>query len=315
MSVTVTVRPPREEEVAEVVRVINEASQAEFGVDDVTDAEIRRWFSQPVFDVERDAFLAFENGRAAGYADASNEGNAYEQIWIDLRLPPASSRSAGQALLAAAEARAEELAAEAPDGKLPRLISGTWDVNEPLGRLLADGGYRIYRHSWRMVIDTSDELQEPRFPEGIELRTFRAGDERAVFDATEEAFRDTWDHVAGSFEEWSHWNYEREDFDPSLWWLALDASEIAGFSLCRPHETEADMGWVSTLGVRRPWRRRGIARALLLEGFHEFRRRGFARIGLGVDADSLTGANLLYESAGMRPHRRYDLYEKTIGGS
>jgi mycothiol synthase len=315
MSAGVTVRRPRDEELAEVVRVINEASQAEFGVDDVTESEIRRWFTQPDFDVERDAFLAIAGGRAAGYADVSNEGNAYEQIWIDLRLPPSASRAVGKALLASAEARAAEMTAEAPEGKVPRLISGTPDVNEPLGRLLADSGYRVYRHSFRMVIATSDVSHEPRFPEGIELRTFRPGDERAVFDAQQEAFRDTWDHVDGSFEEWSHWNFGRDDFDPSLWWLALADGEIAGFSLCGPHETETDMGWVATLGVRRPWRRRGIARALLVEAFHEFQRRGFARVGLGVDADSLTGANLLYQSVGMRPLRRFDLYERHTGAA
>jgi mycothiol synthase len=163
-----------------------------------------------------------------------------------------------------------------------------------------------------MVIDLAAEAAEPTFPAGVEVRTFRAGEERAVFDAVDEAFRDSHDHVPGVFEEWRHWALDRDDFDPSLWWLALDGDAIAGFCLCRPHETEGDMGWISSLGVRRPSRRRGIARALLLTSFHEFRRRKFARVGLGVDEDSLTGAHVLYESAGMRPVRRYDLYEKAL---
>jgi hypothetical protein len=36
------------------------------------------------------------------------------------------------------------------------------------------------------------------------------------------------------------------------------------------------------------------------------------RIGLGVDADSLTGATRLYEKAGMRVERRYELWEKEL---
>jgi mycothiol synthase len=54
------------------------------------------------------------------------------------------------------------------------------------------------------------------------------------------------------------------------------------------------------VGVRRPWRRRGIAEALLLQSFHLFYERGFQQVGLGVDSASLTGATRLYEKAGMQ---------------
>jgi len=69
---------------------------------------------------------------------------------------------------------------------------------------------------------------------------------------------------------------------------------------------------VNILGVRNQWRRQGLGRSLLLHCFHEFRRRGFHAAALGVDADSLTGANRLYESAGMRVVRRSDVYEKAL---
>jgi ribosomal protein S18 acetylase RimI-like enzyme len=163
-----------------------------------------------------------------------------------------------------------------------------------------------------MEIDLASPLAEPLFPADVAVRPFRPSEARVVFEASDEAFRDTWDHVPGDFDEWKHWMIERDDFDPSLWWIVWAHDEIAGLCLCRPHEAQTDMGWVSTLAVRRPWRRRGIARALLLSSFHEFRRRGFARVGLGVDADSLTGAHLLYESAGMHEVRRFDLYQKVL---
>jgi mycothiol synthase len=312
MSVAVAVRPPREDELAEVARVINEAAQAEFGVDDVTEAELRRWFSQPGTDARRDVFLADENGRAAAYADVGEEGDTGAQFWLDVRLPPGASEAAGEALLTAAEGRAAELAAARSAIGNPRLIAGAWSVNERLLRLLERAGFRRYRHSFRMVIDLDAEIAEPSVPAGIEVRGFEAGEERAVFEVVDEAFRDSHDHVPGVFEEWRHWTVDRADFDPTLWWLAVDGQDLAGFCLCRPYETEPDLGWVASLGVRRPWRRRGIARALLLMSFHEFRRRGFARVALGVDADSLTGAHVLYERAGMRVARRYDLYEKEL---
>ena len=72
------------------------------------------------------------------------------------------------------------------------------------------------------------------------------------------------------------------------------------------------MGWVGTLGVRRPWRKQGLGLALLHESFAAFHRLGPTRVGLGVDASSLTGATRLYERAGMSPIRQFDMYQKIL---
>ena len=75
---------------------------------------------------------------------------------------------------------------------------------------------------------------------------------------------------------------------------------------------QPDLGWVSSLGVRRPWRRRGLALAILLHAFHELAARGKPRVGLGVDSQSLTGATRLYEKAGMHVVRESYEYERVI---
>ncbi len=49
------------------------------------------------------------------------------------------------------------------------------------------------------------------------------------------------------------------------------------------------MGWVGTLGVVREWRRHGLGLALLQHSFQQFYQRGKRKVGLGVDAQSLTG--------------------------
>ena len=71
------------------------------------------------------------------------------------------------------------------------------------------------------------------------------------------------------------------------------------------------MGWVEELGVRRSWRKKGLGLALLHHSFAEFYRREKHSVGLGVDAENLTGALRLYERAGMHsdPNRRYAVYE------
>jgi ribosomal protein S18 acetylase RimI-like enzyme len=171
-----------------------------------------------------------------------------------------------------------------------------------------------------MVIQLNGTPPEPHWPAGLAVRTLVPGqDEVAVLQAVRGSFKDHWGYVEHPFEEelrrWQHFMANDENFDPSLWFLALDGDKIAGISLCRMRVfDDPDMGWVSTLGVLRPWRRRGLGLALLQHSFHQLYERGRRQIGLGVDALSLTGATRLYEKAGMRPDpdRQFSLYEKVL---
>jgi GNAT superfamily N-acetyltransferase len=183
---------------------------------------------------------------------------------------------------------------------------------------MEDRGLTLQRHFWRMVIDFDGAPPEPVWPEGLHVSTYAAEDDLlAVFRAQEEAFRDHWGFVEQpeeeAFAEWQKWALGREKFDPALWFLAMDGDEIAGVCLCRRDFSEdADMGWVGTLGVRKGWRKRGLGLALLQHAFNVFHQEGKLRVGLGVDAASLTGATRLYEKAGMNVARRYDNYEKVV---
>ena len=101
----------------------------------------------------------------------------------------------------------------------------------------------------------------------------------------------------------------QESFDPSLWFLALEGDEIAGITLCK---TLAGEGWVDVVGVRRPWRNRGLGLALLRHAFTEYHRRGTHKVGLSVDAESITGAPRLYGRAGMRVRESYIIHLKEL---
>jgi ribosomal protein S18 acetylase RimI-like enzyme len=169
-----------------------------------------------------------------------------------------------------------------------------------------------------MIIEMEPDAPppEPVWPTGIGVRPYRLGiDDRAVYQTIHDAFTDHWGVVEGeTFEEWLHWIEEDEKFDPKVCHLAVTGDdEIVGALLARPEwEGDPTVAWIDELGVLRPWRRKGIARALLLRCFAEFHRRGRYKIGLGVDGDSLTGATRLYEQAGMRVFQRRDAYEKIL---
>lgn len=172
-------------------------------------------------------------------------------------------------------------------------------------------GYRTVRHHWRMVIDLAEEPETP-IPAGIEIRPYRPGEEPVIHEAMEEAWSvGGWHHQPRSFEEYAKGSFQRPNHDPSLYLVALDGDEIVGAALS-DWKRHGDWGWIGTLGVRPPWRRRGIAEALLKRSFVEFFRRGERRVALGVDAQSPTGATRLYERAGMRVLYDVIVYEKEL---
>jgi mycothiol synthase len=171
-------------------------------------------------------------------------------------------------------------------------------------------GFEIIRHSFQMRIELDARPAAAVFPEGIEVRPMREGEEERIHAAHMSAFADHWEFHEQTFEEWRRWHRDRESFDAELWFLALAGDEIAGLALCAQAFTgEPDFGWVELLGVRPAWRRRGLGEALLRHGFRELYARGFTRIGLGVDADNTTGAVRLYERVGMHQVRRNDTWE------
>ena len=64
------------------------------------------------------------------------------------------------------------------------------------------------------------------------------------------------------------------------------------------------------LGVRQPWRKLGIATAMLNASMQAFKADGLTTAGLGVDTDNLTGALRIYERLGFDPVMRYLTFSK-----
>lgn len=275
----------------------------------VTTEELRREWKNVGFTLESDAWVVeTAHGRIVGYeefynrfAHASLGGDGYVH-------PDHLGRGIGTAMLRALDERARREALLAAPG-LRVFIRNGMATNDKVGRELHEAeGFRSVRYSWRMEITLQSPPPGPIWPAAIELRPFAVSEhDRKVFEAHEEAFQDHWGHTPGSFERWQHNLTGREDFDPSLWFIAWAGSQIAGYSLCR---FRMGIGWVGTLGVRRAWRKQGLGLALLNHSFGEFFRRGQPVIGLGVDAANPTGATRLYQKAGMHVAHEYVIYEK-----
>jgi ribosomal protein S18 acetylase RimI-like enzyme len=172
--------------------------------------------------------------------------------------------------------------------------------------LLEARGYREVRRHFEMALRLGSEPFEPALPNGFEIDTFREGEARAFQAAAGDAFAEEWGFHALPFDEW--WAM-RKDEDKSLWFVVRDGGEIAALARCNASHGG---GYVGMLGVRKPWRRRGFGRALLLHAFREFRQRGFERASLGVDSENPMGATRLYESVGMRVESEYVTFEREL---
>jgi ribosomal protein S18 acetylase RimI-like enzyme len=290
MSTTFTLRAARMTDAQAVTDLFNEHSSSLYGVAEVTAEEIRQFWEAPDIDPEQDAVLAEAgDGSLLAYGDIGDWGG--EAIWLDVRgFDPEAQR----AIIARLEVLAE---AKRPGAQLMGFVTENDTV---VRRLYEECGYRIARHSFRMEADLAELPPEPPLPAGVAIRTVHDGEEERVYEVHQETFEDVWMHTRDPYEEWVHWFLKDPSFDPSLWFIAEAGDDVAGIAICRPQESRPGVGWVRVLGVRRPFRRRGVGEALLRRAFAEFARRGFERVGLGVDAASPTGAVALYERAGMR---------------
>jgi mycothiol synthase len=188
-------------------------------------------------------------------------------------------------------------------------VRAYFEAGHELEQLAAARGYRYFRSSYTMEI-ALDGPVPVELPDGIEVRSYRDEDEPALRAVLNEAFSADpfWHEVTAS--NFREFYLGARGYDPALWLLAWDGAELAGFSLNYPERVgDSELGWVGTLGVRAPWRRRGLGGALLRLAFNELYDRGLRRVGLGVDAQNKTGALRVYESAGMRRVRQNDNWD------
>ncbi|HEX7525307.1 MAG TPA: GNAT family N-acetyltransferase, partial [Gaiellaceae bacterium] len=217
--------------------------------------------------------------------------------------PEARGRGIGAHLVETAVNRAREAGGT-------RLHYGALAADAAAPPLLETHGFREVRRFYEMAIELHGPPPTPALPEGLAVERFREEDARSFYDALDESFRDHWEHQPRGFEEWWERHSAAADFDTSLWFFIRDGDEVAAVVRNEPNRNGG--GWVGALGVRRPWRGRGLGRALLLHTFAEFYRRGTPRISLGVDAENPTGATKLYESAGMVTEAEHVVFEKAL---
>jgi len=314
-------RPVTMDDVQCVTDLLNTCSIEQTGQPRIQVGELKTDWEQPTFDIETDTLVVLAPGdKIVGHGALWSSApwvRAFAAIDVH---PDYRGRGIGTTIEKWAEMRSRRDLSRASNGTRFTLWQEALSTDRPTCQFLETKWYHVARHSLRMVIEMTSPPPPPAVPEGLIIRPFiRGKEEEALVWTVRDVFRDHWGFVERPFEEeyqgYIHFLENDPYADPTLWFVALDEAQdkIVAVSVCHPVMTEdPEMGWVMDLGVRRPWRRRGLALALLYHSFGALYRRGKRKVGLGVDAQSLTGATRLYEKAGMTVDRQYLLFEKEL---
>ena len=290
------------------------------GIDDIPTAESLRAEYEPRTDIDprRDLVLAQLDGRLVGHGEVFRQvRDGVAMYWtFGAVLPEDRRRGIGGTILRANEARIREIAAGHEDVG-GRAFASWVSVREGgANELLTNAGYEARRYGFAMVRATLDDLPLASFPDGLEVRSVEPGHHRPIFEADNEAFRDHWGHREATDDDFAA-RHANPDLETSLWRVAWDVDEVAGGVLPWVYASENEAfgvrrGWLERIFVRRPWRKRGLATALIVTALEELRSRGMTEGMLGVDAENLTGALRLYEALGFTVKDRSTHYQKAF---
>ena len=212
-------------------------------------------------------------------------------------------RGIGAAVFDADIRRGEERARdEAPDALTD--LGAFVEATELGHRALLDGaGFEPIRWFNLMRRDLGDPIPDAPLPDGLEIRPLTPDAPRRL--------RRRGRGVPGPLGRnarrptaTSRMTYAQKEIDTDLWVVAWDGDEVAGVvqNWIWPEENArlgVARGWLEHISVRRPWRRRGLARAITANSLRRFRDAGMTDAMLGVDTENPNGALGLYEGLGF----------------
>lgn len=309
-----------------ITDIIKGCKEADGSTHSMTLEDIRLNYAHLInSDPFRDMLFAEVDGRAVGYTrvwwQVDGDGN-----WIGFSvgyvLPEYRRRGIGRTLLDFVEMRLEEISkALIESGQLSASGRRTCDITvtdkeTAKEALLKHAGYLPIRIEHDMVRPNLEDIPDLPLPAGLEVRPVLPEHYRRIFDAANEAFRDHWGYIPEPEESFQRMLND-PNFDSSLWRVAWDGDQIAGMVLSFINKTEnaefnRKRGYTENICVLRPWRKQGLAKALIALSLKAVKERGMDHAALGVDSENISGATHLYEKMGFRVVARNTIYRKTL---
>lgn len=271
------------------------------------------------FDISSDLVFAQVDGCPVGYGRVKwyddVDGIVVHDHYV-LVVPEWRGKGIQRCLLRWVDTKARETAIGRPGD--PRRVLRSWSM-ETEGerrRALEVEGHVVERHFYEMLRDLTEPIPDVPLPSGLEVRPIGPDGARKVLEAQWTAAMDHWGAKAPEEEDYQRF-MGLPLFQPELWTVAWDGDEVAGaviaWILAEDNERMGrKWGFPDEIAVVRPYRRRGLARALLARSLRMLRERGMEHANLGVDVDNPRRALRLYESLGFTVYRTHMVYRKDL---
>ncbi len=306
------VRRPTLADVDALLAVVHASDVAALGFPDFDRSEVVDALTAPGFDPARDSWVVHDPaGRLVGWAYLDDP--AGPEPFCEVYAHPDEPFAVQGPLMRLLLARVARIVA---DRGIPEVSAraGALPTERRWIAILADLGFAFERQNARMTIPLTGAEEPPTPPPGVLVRPVRPdveADLRAVHAILTEAFADTNHPLHRDFAAFAV-DVRRT---PVAWdeWLLAEVDGVPAAALRSSDQSlDSNEGWVKSLGVRAPYRGRGLGRMLLATAFATYSAKGRVAAGLGVDVTNPTGAYRLYESVGMRPAYRVNLYRRSV---
>ena len=207
------VRPFVDADAATVAEHINRDEELFYGrPGHVTADEILRYLPW-----NKEAWIWEEDGRIIGSATFAMQGDG-----ANIRgVVGEKGRGIGTAIIERGEAFARAEAAK-------KIFTGAAEPDGAARALFESRGYCEVRRFYEMAIELTEEPTVSELPDGLRLDEIRDGEQRAFFDALNEAFADHWEWHPRPFEEWIEIRRdEHHDEHGPMWFVVRDGDELA----------------------------------------------------------------------------------------
>ncbi|MFD1831269.1 GNAT family N-acetyltransferase [Streptomyces desertarenae] len=222
-------------------------------------------------------------------------------------LPEHRGQGIGSAMLNWAENRVRRLVQQHGTARTAVFGANAMAAEQDATALLLETGYRrVFSLVEFKLADLSRLADGKPLPAGIRVGAVGSSSYRAAWRTVVDAYAD-----AAYTKRWTFQSF-LATAAPACWRAAWEGERMAGVALCSIRRQDPTVGEVEELSVRAESRRRGLGRALLLDGLRCLREHGAETVRLYTGTANPHRSYDLYESVGFRRRNEYVRYRKPI---